>query len=176
MADLDRLATTASTRLATTLARLHNLAKIVVAITAVIGIATFATGLWVFDRNRSTWIVLGGAMCLVPIVAALVGWFYVGITRKTAPRLLADVRVLLKDSRPAAGALIDHDSGQALIASSKSFRKLRTTLKSRRGELPGLFAVIRAITGVPGLAAIAVLGTLIVGAVGTILLIAGLVK
>jgi hypothetical protein len=51
---------------------------------------------------------------------------------------------------------------------------LRADLTNRRTELPALYAVVRAVTGTPGLAAIAVLGTLFVGALGTILLIAGL--
>jgi hypothetical protein len=42
--------------------------------------------------------------------------------------------------------------------------------------LPALYAGIRAIANVPGLAAIALLGTLAVGVLGTILLIGGLIK
>jgi hypothetical protein len=53
--------------------------------------------------------------------------------------------------------------------------KLNLDLKHRRKELPALYAGVRAISSVPGLAAIALLGTLAVGALGTILLIGGLI-
>ena len=45
----------------------------------------------------------------------------------------------------------------------------------RRKELPALFIGVRAITRVPGLAAVAVLGSLGVGALGTILLIGSVI-
>ena len=59
-------------------------------------------------------------------------------------------------------------------SSSKTFTGVRTELASRSRELPALWAGVRAITSVPGLAAIAVLGMLAVGLLGTILLISSL--
>lgn len=41
---------------------------------------------------------------------------------------------------------------------------------------PALFAGVRAITSVPGLLAIALLGTLAIGAFGTILLLVGIFR
>ena len=81
----------------------------------------------------------------------------------------------LKSSSSASGALIDYDSGMALGVQAKSFRQLRSELTDRRRELPALYAGVRAITSVPGLAAIAFLGILCVGALGTMLLFAGLI-
>ena len=102
-------------------------------------------------------------------------WFMVRSTAKAAPLLLGELQSFLRSSTSAAGALIDHDSGVALGMQAKGFRELRTELNSRRQELPALFAGVRAITSVPGLAAIAFIGILGVGALGTILLIGGLI-
>jgi hypothetical protein len=71
--------------------------------------------------------------------------------------------------------LIDYDTGQTLTTTAKSFEPLRVDLQSRRRDLPALYFSVRAVTAIPRLAAIALLGTLAVGALGTILLIAGLI-
>ncbi len=137
--------------------------------------ATFATGWWIFDGSHPVWIVIGGAICFIPTAAALLAWFYVHCTVKVAPALLGDVRTLLTESRAPANVLIDYDTGQPLASTAKSFEPLRTDLQTRRRDLPALYFAVRAITAVPALAAIAVLGTLAVGALGTILLIGGLI-
>lgn len=171
---VERLAESASNGLRTTLGRLSNLVGVVIVITLVIGAATFATGMWVFDGSTG-WIVLGGAICLMPIGAAAMAWVLVRGTAKAAPRLLDDVREFLHTTGGASGVLIDHDSGVALGMQAKSMGGLRRDLTARRKELPALFAGVRAITSVPGLAAISVLGTVAVGGLGTILLIGGLI-
>ena len=71
--------------------------------------------------------------------------------------------------------LIDYDTGEPLASTAKSFEPLRSDLQTRRRDLPALYFGVRAITAVPALAAIALLGTLAVGALGTILLIGGLI-
>ena len=158
------------------MSRVSRLAVGIVAITAVIGTATFFTGLWVFDGSRPVWIVVVGAVCYAPTLAVLLAWFLVRTTVKVAPALLGDVRSFMGESRSAANVLIDYDSGERLATSAKAFGPLRTTLRERRKDLPALYAAIRAIASVPGLAAIALLGTLAVGALGTILLIGGLIN
>ncbi|MEP7115762.1 MAG: hypothetical protein ABI862_21030 [Ilumatobacteraceae bacterium] len=175
MADLDRMAIRVSDGLRKTLSRISTLALGVAAITATIGIATFATGLWIFDGSRPAWVVIGGALCLAPTVAVLLAWFLVRSTVKFAPALIGNVRTMLDDSHGAADVLINYDTGERLTGTAKSFSTLRLDLRERRKELPALYASIRAITSVPGLVAIALLGTLAVGALGTILLIGGLI-
>lgn len=175
MADLDRIATRTSDGMRRTLGRLQNLIAVVVLIAALIGVATFATGWWVFEAGTG-WLVLGGIICAVPVLAAVVGWWLVRATASAAPRLVDDIRSLLgSGSSTASGVLIDHDSGVALGMQARSFSTLKTELRRRRKELPALWVGVRAITGVPGLAAVAVLGTLAVGALGTVLLIGGLI-
>ena len=172
---IEHMAVSASDGLRTTLGRLSNLTAVVALIVAVIGVATFATGMWVFDGSTG-WIVLGGVLCAVPVVAALVALVLVRGAAKAAPRLLDDAREFFTSSRSAASTvLIDHDSGVALGMQAKSFGGLRRELLDRRKELPALFAGVRAITSVPGLAAVAVLGSVGIGALGTILLIGGLI-
>jgi hypothetical protein len=97
-----------------------------------------------------------------------------GTSRRTA-QLVADIRTLLTTRRSAATVLIDHDSGQSIVVTSKSYRAMRDTLAAQPKQLPALYAGVKAITIVPALAAIAVLGTLMVGALGTVLLIGGLI-
>ena len=93
------------------------------------------------------------------------------ITARYAPLLVDNVRTFLGGSSPASQALIDYDTGQTVVASSKSFTVLRGELGLRSRELPALYAGVRAITSVPALAAIAVLGIVGVGLLGTVLLL-----
>lgn len=158
-----------------TFRRLTSLATGIGIIAFLVGGATFATGLWIFDGTRSTWLIVGGAICLIPVVAALIGRHLVRRTAKRAPELVADLRMFLDTSVKSAQTLIDHDSGQPVGAHVKNFKSLRSELKDRRKELPALFSGVKAITSVPGIAAVAVLGTFLVGALGTILLIGGLI-
>ncbi|MCU1360960.1 MAG: hypothetical protein JWN99_2249 [Ilumatobacteraceae bacterium] len=173
MTDIERLATTASDGMRTTLGRLGNLAATIILITVVVSAATFATGAWVFD-NSVGWFVVGGVLCAIPVIAAVRAWLLVRTTVKSSPTLVTELRTFLPTSQTASGALIDHDSGVALGMQAKSFRQMRIELNERRKELPALFAGVRAITTVPGLAAIAFFGLVLVGALGTILLIGGL--
>ena len=176
MADLDLVAIRVSDGLRKTLSRISSLALGMAVVAAVIGVATFITGVWVFTGNRATWIVIGGAVCLAPVAAALVAWSFVRVTLKVAPVLVSNVRTLLDSSHNAANVLINYDDGARLASTAKSFGVLQSDLKGRRKDLPALYLGIRAIVSVPGLAAIALLGTLAVGALGIILLIAGLIR
>ncbi len=159
-----------------TLNRLSSLATGVAVVAAMIGAATFASGWWVFPGSRTAWIIIGGVLCLIPVGAALFARLLLRTTSKHAPQLIDNVRTFLRGASPASRVLLDYDSGQPVIASSKTFTGLRGELTSRSAELPALWAGVRAITSIPGLAAIAVLGMLGVGALGTILLISGLLK
>lgn len=158
-----------------TLGRLAALTLVAAVFAAVVGVATFATGCWVFE-GRVGWFIIGGVICSVPALAALTGWILLRVTASVAPRLLDDVRTYLASgSKGASGVLIDHDAGIALGMQARSLRAVRADLDARRRDLPALWAGVRAITMVPGLAAIAVLGTVFVGALGFLVLIGGLI-
>lgn len=174
MADLERMATSASAGITRTVHRLGKLAASIIAVTALVGLATFLTGWWVFDGSL-TWVILGGALSLVPVAAACTAWFLVFRTVRLVPRLAGDLRSYLATPSTASGVLLDHDSGVTLGSQAKSFSTLRADLIARRHELPALYHGVRAITSVPGLAAIALLGLLAVGALGSALLLAGVI-
>jgi hypothetical protein len=158
-----------------TLRRLASLAGGIAIVAAMVGAATFATGMWIFERSRGTWGIVGGIICLVPVGAALIARFAIGSAAKHSPALISDVRSFLGTAGASATVLIDHDTGQPVAASAKSFSVLKAELMERRKELPALWAGVSAITRAPGLAAISVLGIVGVGALGTILLIGGLI-
>ena len=79
------------------------------------------------------------------------------------------------DGRLARHVLINYDTGERLVNTAKTFDPLQMDLRKRSKELPALYAGVRAICSVPALAAIALFGMLAVGALGTILLIGGLI-
>jgi hypothetical protein len=157
-----------------TLGRVATLVRGVAVVAVLIGVATFLTGWWVFDGSIG-WLVIGGLLCAIPAGAALLGWRMVNRTARTAGNLVADVRTLLSTSKGGADVLVDYDSGQSIAVTSRSFGNLRKELDARRTELPDLYAGVKAITGVPALAAIALLGILLLGLFGTVLLLAGLI-
>jgi hypothetical protein len=174
MADLDHVAVRVSDGLRKTLAHVSTLALGLAVLTAIVGFATFTTGMWVFDGSTG-WLIVGGALCFAPTAAALLAWFYVHATEKVAYRLLGDVRTVMAESGSAKNVLINYDTGERLVNTARSFDPLQLDLRRRSKELPALYAGVRAICSVPALAAIALLGMLAVGALGTILLIGGLI-
>ena len=175
MANIDRAATAASSAIRRTLERLRSLAAITALITLVVGAATFATGWWVFHGTTS-WLVIGGVLCAAPVVAAAIAWVFVRATVRLSDQLLPDVRTLMGQSREASSMFIDYDSGQALGIQARSFRQLRSEVTTRKAQLPALYVCTRAITSVPGLAAMAIIGTVLMGGFGTILLLVGLFR
>jgi hypothetical protein len=157
------------------LLRLATLLRGLLALALVVATATFITGWWVFHHGWG-WIVLGGLVCLVPVVAATLGW---GLVRRAAtfvPRLIDDISTYIRDHSAGSQILIDYDSGQPIGVSAKRFGTLRDELSMHKSELRGLWLGVRAAVFAPPLAAIAVLGTMAVGALGAILLISGLTR
>lgn len=158
-----------------TLGRITTLVSGLAVAAAVVGAATFATGWWVFDGSRSAWLVIGGALCLAPLVLALMARFLVSAAGRLAPELVANIRQFTSTETAGSQVLIDHDTGQPVAVTTKRFAGLRQELFAQRKQLPALYAGVIAITRAPGLAALSVLGILGVGALGTILLIGGLI-
>ncbi|MEO5724311.1 MAG: hypothetical protein ABIQ39_08700 [Ilumatobacteraceae bacterium] len=160
-----------------TLRRLTSLAFGVATAAATISVATFLTGLWAISDSRlTTWTILGGALCAIPLIAGIGAWLIVRRTAKRAPRLIDDVRSLIGNSRSNMSLLIDHDTGQPLATTARSLSKLNDAVNGSRSTYPSLAAAVWAATRVPGLVAITVLGTMVVGLTGTILLIGKLLS
>ena len=115
-----------------TLRRISSLAGGLAVLATVISAATFATGLWIFKgTGRPKWIIIGGAICLVPVAAAVFARVLVGRTAAHAPELVSNVRAFLGSSSKSAKVLIDHDTGQPVATYAKN-------LSGLRGELNGL--------------------------------------
>jgi hypothetical protein len=157
------------------LLRLATLVRGLLLLATLISVATFVTGWWVFHHGLG-WIILGGAFCLVPVAAAGLGWALVRTAAAFTPRLIEDITTYLRGRTPASQVLIDYDSGQPISISAKRFGSLRDELSTHKTELRALWLGVRAAILVPPLAAIAVIGMMGVGALGAILLIAGLTR
>jgi len=176
MTDVELLATRASDALRVILARLATLALGLVAVAGAIGVAAWGSGLLATDNN--IWPVAGFVLCLLPAGAAALAWWRIKRTQRAAPAALGDLRAVIADrqSRPAMDVLIDVDSGQRIITTSRTMTGLLTELQDRQADWPALVDTLRAVTTVPGLVALAVVGMVGVGALGTILLIVGLLR
>jgi hypothetical protein len=161
--------------LQTTLRRLATLVGGLTLLAFIISAATFTTGWWVFHGTFG-WLVVGGLLCLVPVAAATLGWLWVHGAARLAPRLIDDVTSFLRNPSPAGKSLIDYDSGQPITMSARSVSGLKADLEARKNELPGLWIGIRTITAMPGIAATAVVGMSLIGALGTVLFLVGLFR
>src|SRR5688500_12645465 len=95
MAELEAIAERTSEALRLTLGRLTTLARGLTVGALVIGGATYATLLWVTDRDE--WILLGIVICAAPFLAALLAWWRVSRTLKVAPKAFDDLQTVLHD-------------------------------------------------------------------------------
>jgi hypothetical protein len=141
-----------------------------------VGIATFATGMWVFDGSgRDKWIVIGGVLAFGPVIAATLATYRVRRTADRTPEFAGELKLLRTGGRAIADVLIDGDTGRPIGFSTATLGALRGELAQRRKEFPALGIAVKAITTVPKLLVLATLGILAAGALGTILLIGGLI-
>lgn len=141
---------------------------------ALVGAATFATGLAIFEgTGRPKWIIIGGALCAAPPVAAGLAAWRVRRTAAVAPLLRDEIRRFTEQRSPGSQILIDIDTGQTIAGRDAS--SLRAELAARRAEFPALSVAVRTLTTAPKLAGLATLGVLAVGALGTVLLIGALI-
>lgn len=144
------------------------------AFAAIIGVATFLTGLSIFEgTGRPKWIVIGGALCIAPAAAAALAAWRVRRAAAYAPRLGAEVRTFIDRRSPASEVLIDIDSGRTIAAPAMG--SLRAELDDRRREFPALSVGVRALMTVPKLTILATVGILAVGGLGTVLFIGAVI-
>jgi hypothetical protein len=175
--DSEIVALRASDGLQLTIRTIAAMAAKIASLALFIGIATFATGMWVFDGSgQSKWIVIGGLLSFGPAVAATVAAWRIRRTADLAPRFPAEVKRFGTVVSGATDVLVDHDSGQLMGMRAKNLLALRADLEAHRGEFPALAAGVRAITTVPKLVLLATLGLMAAGAVGTVLLVAKLIS
>jgi hypothetical protein len=176
MSDLDLVAARAADALQMLLSRLATLTFGLMGLAAGIGAATYATGLWV--SHGTVWPVLGALVCGLPASAGALAWWRVRRTQVHAPAALRDLRALIRDrrSRSAVSVLIDVDSRQPVLTTVRSLAGLRADLEARGADWAALTQTLRAATTVPGLAALTIVGMLLVGGLGTMMLLIGLLR
>ena len=143
---------------------------------AIVGIATFATGLWVFEGSgRAKWIVVGGFLCFGPAIAAALATYRVLRTAGHAPRFASEMKMLHNGGKALVDVLIDGGTGRPVGVTATTFSGVRSEIEQRRREFPALSTAITAVTTVPTLLIWATLGIVVAGGLGTILLIGGLI-
>ena len=172
----DFVARRASDGLQLTLRRLTSLAAGIAMMAFAIGAATFATGVWVFGSGSTGWFIVGGLLAFGPALAAIVATLRVRRTAHHAPQLLDEVHSFTGATGSSADVLLDYDSGQPVAMTAKNLSSLRSDLEQRSKDFPALTSAVKAITTVPKLIALAVPGTIAAGALGTVLLLVGLLS
>ena len=163
--------------LQTVLRGMARIARRLAAFAVVVGIATFATGIWVFEGSgRAKWIVVGGFLCFGPAIAAALATYRMLRTAGHAPRFASEMKMLQNGGRALVDVLIDGDTGRPIGLTAATFSGVRSEIEQRRRDFPALSIAMRAITTVPKLILWATLGTVVAGGLGTILLIGGLIN
>lgn len=173
--DIDFLAQRGSTALRAILSRLALLTLGLVGVTLLVAVATYASGVLAFD-DGSSWPYIGVVICVGPVILAYVAWFRIFRVRRRAPQALLDLRNVLTDDklRSQMTTLIDHDTKQPIVTSSRSFVGVYQQIQSHGADWPALVDSMRAVTTVPGLIALSLIGTVALSMLGAVLLIVGL--
>jgi hypothetical protein len=131
---------------------------------AVVSIGSFLLGLAALEGGiRNVWIVLGGAFGVIAVGAALVARWRIGGVRRQVPAIASEVRTLLTEGRRDAVEVIEQFHAPAggerdsVIVVSRSMSGLRGVARHGLAGSEHLLKAVTAITTFPGLAAMAVL-------------------
>ena len=126
-----------------------------------------AVGANTSGATRAAWIVLGVMVCAVPAGAALLARLILERARRRTG-LVADVRRLIDDpsARGAVAGFVG--SRPRLLGSGRRLWALRRVVTDRRLELTDLWVTILALTRLPLLAGIALVGSLVLTAIGVL--------
>ncbi len=131
---------------------------------AVVSIGSFLLGLAALEGGiRNVWIVLGGAFGVIAVGAALVARWRIGGVRRQVPAIASEVRTLLTEGRRDAVEVIEQFHAPAggerdsVIVVSRSMSGLRGVARHSLAGSEHLVKAVTAITTFPGLAAMAVL-------------------
>jgi len=183
MATVDELARQMAT-LVTTLARKGKVVATGVAVVVLlVGGLAYLTGLAALDGSaRSLWTVLGLVMLMVAVGAPLLARWRLASISNRASGLLGDLRTLIARDADAQRVVIDTVAVEEplpvagrdprpVIYDSRQFNGLRT-VSSRANDLRELPRAMRAVTTLPLLLGIALLGVVVFGTLGFVFLLA----
>lgn len=165
--DFAGIAELASQRLATIAARATVLIKGVAVFAAVGAVLAYAVGWFAFPRSaRLVWAIVGLVVCFAPLLAVFVATRRLRQVRTAIPETAAELRAVMND-RAMLAALTelvdrdeDHDQSTPLIKLGRELNDLRRASAGHRQVLTNAWESITALTSLPGLAALALVGTM----------------
>jgi hypothetical protein len=183
MPDVDGLARRAVQFLALFARRAGRLAVAAGAFVAVIALITYAIGSAALSGGaRSTWMILGGALVIVAVGAPLLAWWRLFSVRRHADELVGELSRLISGNSEAERVVIDTvearppptgpPSGrqELTVVGTQQFYRLRT-LTLGTDDLPQLSRAMTAATSFPGLLALGLLLSLVLGVLGFVFLL-----
>ena len=126
-----------------------------------------AVGANVSGATRTAWIVWGAMVCAVPAGAAFLARLILERARRRTG-LVTDVRRLIDDPS-ARGAVAGFVGGRPrLLGFGGRLWALRRAVTDRRRELTDLWVTILALTRLPLLVGVALIGSLVLAAIGVL--------
>jgi hypothetical protein len=165
MANLQDVAQLATDRIAAVIARARPMARGVALLSSATGGLAYLVGCLVFRGGwRTGWFFVGLVLCAWPAWSLWRAFRRLSRAAALIPTTAARLQALTSDAqvRDALYELVDRadDSQSApLIRLGKDLLRLRSAVGKHRGQLMDLFQTISAITTLPGLLAVGIVGS-----------------
>lgn len=165
MAKLQDIAQLAGDRIGAVVARARPVARGVAMLASASGGLAYLVGCLVFRGSwRYGWMVVGLVICALPAWSLWQAFRRLRRATEALPRTAAELRSLIGDRsvRDALYTLVERpDDAQTapLIGLGKELTSLRSAVGSHRKELLDLWQTISAITTLPGLMALGIVGS-----------------
>lgn len=129
------------------------------------GALAFAVGLFVFPPSwRITWVIWGIGACALPAIIALFADLRLRRVLRTVPETARELRTIHKDSQ-IRKAMIDladrdddHEARTPLIKLGSELNSLRRAISSQREQVINTWRNVTALTSLPAMVALAVVG------------------
>jgi hypothetical protein len=164
--DFATMADTATRRLVAISDRASTLARGVLLLAGAAGVLAYAVGWFTFPSSfRAVWGVGGLLVCFAPAAAVLIATRRLRRIRTVVPETAAELRSLASDRtlRAALVEIVDRDDGHEastpLVKLGRELMTLRSAVSSHRDQLGNVWQSVVALTTLPGLVAIATIGT-----------------
>ena len=165
MASLNDIATLASERIGAVIDRARPVAKGVALLASACGGLAYLVGALVLRGTwRVGWLAAGLFICGLPALALWIAFRRLWRAAKLLPTTAIQLQGLTADRtiRDALYELVERgdDARTApLVTLGKSLNRLRTAVSSHRKDLAGLWLTVTAVTTLPGLMALGIVGS-----------------